>query len=177
MLSTSPSDSAPLLQIGDRALTAAELVQSLGRYQLILPLVRQVVLEQALISVECSPKEQAQAIQSFYEQQQITDAAQRLNWCQKQRLTETDIQHLAVQSIKLEKFKHATWASQVESYFLKRKSQLDRVIYRLIRTQDAHLAQEIYLRLQDDHASFADLARTYSQGPEAQTGAWLVLLN
>ncbi|MEM6354051.1 MAG: peptidylprolyl isomerase, partial [Cyanobacteria bacterium P01_D01_bin.14] len=40
----------------------------------------------------------------------------------------------------------------------------------LIRTQDASLAQELYFRLQDDEVKFADLAREFSEGQEAQTG-------
>jgi parvulin-like peptidyl-prolyl isomerase len=44
------------------------------------------------------------------------------------------------------------------------------VVYSLLRVQDAGMAQELYFRLADDHATFDQLARQYSQGPEAQTG-------
>jgi len=70
----------------------------------------------------------------------------------------------------LAQFKEQTWGGQVESHFLQRKTQLDRVLYSLIRTKDASLAQELYFRLKDDEASFAELAKDYSEGQEAQTG-------
>jgi parvulin-like peptidyl-prolyl isomerase len=44
------------------------------------------------------------------------------------------------------------------------------VIYSLIRTQEPGIAQELYFRIQEGEQSFADLAREYSQGSEAQTG-------
>ncbi|MBD0270213.1 MAG: peptidylprolyl isomerase, partial [Cyanobacteria bacterium Co-bin8] len=47
---------------------------------------------------------------------------------------------------------------------------LDRVLYSLIRTQEPGLAQELYFRINDDGQPFADLAREYSEGQEAQTG-------
>lgn len=50
-----------------------------------------------------------------------------------------------------------------------RKDKLDKVIYSLIRTQDIGVAQELYFRILEGEQSFAELARTYSQGPEAQT--------
>ncbi|HEY9663208.1 MAG TPA: peptidylprolyl isomerase, partial [Allocoleopsis sp.] len=50
-----------------------------------------------------------------------------------------------------------------------RKDKLDKVIYSLIRTRDVGIAQELYFRVLEEEQSFAELARTYSQGPEAQT--------
>jgi parvulin-like peptidyl-prolyl isomerase len=47
---------------------------------------------------------------------------------------------------------------------------MDRVLYSLIRTREAGMAQELYFRIQDDGEPFADLARQYSEGQEAQTG-------
>jgi parvulin-like peptidyl-prolyl isomerase len=44
------------------------------------------------------------------------------------------------------------------------------VLYSLIRMKDMAAAQEIYFRLQANEQPFDELAREYSQGPEAQTG-------
>ena len=53
---------------------------------------------------------------------------------------------------------------------MERKQQLDRVVYSLICTKDFCVAQELYFRVKDGEQSFDELAREYSQGPEAQTG-------
>lgn len=47
------------------------------------------------------------------------------------------------------------------------------MIYSLIKTQDRGLANELYFRIQEKEQTFAELAYTYSQGAEAQTGGLL----
>jgi parvulin-like peptidyl-prolyl isomerase len=56
------------------------------------------------------------------------------------------------------------------AYFLLRNSHLVRVLYSLFRILEVVFAQELYFRIQDDGHPFADLARQYSEGQEAQTG-------
>jgi parvulin-like peptidyl-prolyl isomerase len=80
------------------------------------------------------------------------------------------MEQLSLRELKLEKFKQATWGHKLEAYFLQCKSQLDRVVYSLIRTRDNGIAQELYFRIQEEENSFTQLAKDYSQGAEAQTG-------
>jgi parvulin-like peptidyl-prolyl isomerase len=47
---------------------------------------------------------------------------------------------------------------------------MDQVVYSLLRTKDFAIAQELYFRIKAGEESFADAAKAYSQGPEAQTG-------
>ena len=75
-----------------------------------------------------------------------------------------------MRNFKIDKFKRETWGGKLESYFLKRKGQLDRAIYSLIRTNDLGIAQEVYFRLMDGEQTFEEIARKYSLGAEAQTG-------
>jgi parvulin-like peptidyl-prolyl isomerase len=58
----------------------------------------------------------------------------------------------------------------LESHFLKRKGQLDQVVYSLIRTKNKGIAEELYFRLEEQEQTFAELACEYSQGSEAQAG-------
>ena len=75
-----------------------------------------------------------------------------------------------MRTIKLDRFKQENFASKVDSYFLQRKSQLDRASYSLLRVKDFHLAQELFFRLQAGEATFPELVKQYSQGQEAETG-------
>lgn len=43
------------------------------------------------------------------------------------------------------------------------------MVYSLIRVKDSFLARELYLRLQDEEASFPELASEYSEGSERTT--------
>ncbi len=69
-----------------------------------------------------------------------------------------------------DRYKQETWSDQVDAHFIKRKSQLDRVVYSLIRVEKPEVAQELYFRIKDDENTFSALAMEYSQGSEAQTG-------
>lgn len=162
-----------VLKVGDRIITAEEIIPLLAGYQLLPSLLREVIIDQAIASFHCTEEEKASAIGQFFEKNQITDAEKKLAWLKQQRMTEAQLEALAMRGLLIEKFKLATWGNKLESYFLGRKGQLDRAIYSLIRTQDAGIAQELYFRIQEGEQSFADLARQYSQGSEAQTGGMI----
>jgi parvulin-like peptidyl-prolyl isomerase len=170
MKEDSCSGMTTVLRVGDRTITVEEIIPLLAGYQLLPPLLREIIIDQAIASVECTPEEKTKASGQFFEQHQIPDEAAQQAWAARQGMTLTQLEALATRGLRIEKFKQATWGHKLESYFLSRKAQLDRVIYSLLRTQDPGIAQELYFRIEEGEHSFADLAREYSQGPEAQTG-------
>ena|GEM_PF-238008 len=159
-----------VLQIGNQTFTADEIILLLNEYSLLPQLQREVLIDQAIGPSTCSPEETDFALQQFYQQQQLPTEAHRRLWLEQQSLTELQLQQRVIRSCKLEKFKQVTWGNQIETYFLQRKSELDRVLYSLLRTQEVGIAQELYFRIQEGEQSFDELARQYSQGPEAETG-------
>lgn len=159
-----------VLRVGDRAISAEEIIPLLAGYQLLQPLLREIIIDQAIASINCTPEEKAKALEQFFEQNQIANEEVKLAWLKYHKMTLVQLESLAIRGLLVEKFKQATWGHKLESYFLSRKEKLDRVIYSLIRTQDLGIAQELYFRIQGEEQSFADLARQYSQGQESQTG-------
>ncbi|MBD2105124.1 peptidylprolyl isomerase [Leptolyngbya sp. FACHB-261] len=160
----------PVLQVNSRTVTAEEIVPLLASYQMLPRLLREIVIDQAIEPFSCTPEETALACQQFAEQNQITSEASREVWLKRYGMTPSQLEALAIRSLRIEKFKQAIWGTKLESYFVHRKPQLDRVIYSLLRVKDLGIAQELYFRIQEREQAFADLAREYSQGPEAQTG-------
>lgn len=159
-----------VLRVGDRAISAEEIIPLLAGYQLLQPLLREIIIDQAIASINCTPEEKAKALEQFFEQNQIANEEVKLAWLKYHKMTLVQLESLATRGLLVEKFKQETWGHKLESYFLSRKEKLDRVIYSLIRTQDLGIAQELYFRIQGEEQSFADLARQYSQGQESQTG-------
>jgi hypothetical protein len=162
------------LKIGDRTFSSEAVLNLLQQYGLLPPLAKEIVIEQALatwIAEEqdkaWSAEDEAQVIQQFQNQQAM--AAMAPQGPPSLEALETQ-QQLLLKKAKLDKFKEWKWGNQLESYYLKRKDRLDRVIYCLLRVKDAAIAQELYFRLESDEASFTDLASKYSKGPEANTG-------
>jgi parvulin-like peptidyl-prolyl isomerase len=160
---------AVILQIGNRQITAEEIVPLLAGYRMLPQLLQEILIDQAIAPVECTPEEKANAQQEFYTKNEIASEEAQQAWLERYGMTSEQLEHLTTRELKIEKYKQATWGAKLESYFLSRKGQLDKVIYSLIRVQDLGLAQELYFRVLEGEQSFAELARTYSKGPEAQT--------
>ena len=64
----------------------------------------------------------------------------------------------------LEEFK-----DKIPSYYLEKKSMLDKVDYSLIRVLNQNLANEIFLRIKEGEVKFEEIANNYSEGPEKET--------
>lgn len=158
------------LQIGNRLYTAEEVVGLVEKYNMLPQLMREVIVDEAIASIECTPEEQAIACQVFYEQNQLTTPEAEAAWLAQQGWIAGQLVAKVTRALKINKFKQATWGNQVQAYFLKRKGQLDQVVYSLLRTTDPGLAKELFFRIQAGEQSFAEIARAYSQGPEAETG-------
>jgi len=166
----SPVPSPAILQVRNRTVSDRELIPLLNQYQLLPKLEQELLIDDAIAPFTCTEEEQAKCCQDFYKQHQLTSQAKLQTWLQQQGITERQLLDLATRKLRIEKFKQATWGNKLESYFLQQKQQFDRVIYSLIRTQDAAVAQELYFRLQEGEQSFSEIARQYSQGAEAKTG-------
>jgi parvulin-like peptidyl-prolyl isomerase len=162
----------PSLQIGDIVLTSENIFSLLAEKQMIVPLAREIILDQAIVEIECTPEETAMAEQQFFMQMQINlnEPQQLQTWLERNYLSREQLQERILRGIKLEKYKEKTWSNEIESYYLKRKRQLDKIIYSLIRTKNPGQAQELYFRISEGEKEFTELARQHSQGAEAETG-------
>ncbi|WP_035985419.1 peptidylprolyl isomerase [Leptolyngbya sp. KIOST-1] len=170
MTPPSTPDLSLALHAGSQTVAAADVVPLLRRYGLLPNLLKELVIDQAVAAVTLTPEQTSQAVEQFLQVNQISTPEQYQSFLAQRGLSEADLAFLAERAQKLQQHKLDTWEPKVESYFLQRKSNLDRVLYSLIRTHEAGLAQEIFFRIQDDGQPFADLARQYSEGQEAQTG-------
>jgi parvulin-like peptidyl-prolyl isomerase len=150
--------------------SSLELLDLLQRYQLVPQLLRGMVIDRAIAPFTCTAEEQELALTRFYQQHRLDSPDAIETWCQLNHLAPEAIEAIAIRSIRIEKFKLATWGHKLKSYFLKRKASLDQVTYSLIRTQDQGLAHELYYRLKDDEQSFANLAQQFSEGAESKSG-------
>ncbi len=157
-------------QIGNFQVLPAELLPLLKRYQLLPGIVREMTIDRAIIGVECSDDEQIVALKQFYDRESLTTEERLQYWLNFHYLDRQQLAEIAIRQFKIAKFKQQTWGHQISSHFLKRKGQLDRIIYSLIRTKELGIAQEIYFRSIAGEQSFTELATAYSEGAESQTG-------
>ncbi len=158
----------PILQVGNRTITAQEIIPLLTSYQMLPRLLVEIIIDRVIAPITCTPEEIAYNYSLFCQKNQLLTETEFQAWLERYHMTPDQLAALATRSLKIEKFKQATWGHKLESYFLSCKSQLDMVIYSLIRTGDMAIAQELYFRILEQEESFAEIARKYSQA-EAQT--------
>lgn len=161
-----------LLQVSNRTITAGEIIPLLTSYQMLPRLLGEIIIDQAVAPITCTPEEIADSYQQFCQKNKITSATDLRAWLERYCMTPEQLEVLATRGLKIEKFKQANWGHKLESYFLSCKPHLDKVIYSLLQTNDLGIAQELYFRIQAGEHSFAELARKYSLGSEAQTGGF-----
>ena len=157
----------------DGSLDSTQLVHRLAGYQMLPQLWREIVIDEAICSIQLSAPESAQAQKQFDSHYQLSTQSDRTDWGKVRGMTTAQVEEIATRELKIEKFKIATWGGRLESYFLTHKSKLDKVVYSLLRTPQQEIATELYFRIESSEQTFAELAREYSTGAEAQTGGLL----
>ncbi len=114
------------------------------------------------------PTEDEQVIfqKAFLKKEGIVDDQSLKNWLLNNNKSEEEMNKILFNSLKIEIFKKKNFEEHLESIFINRKSDLDRVTYSLIRVKNRAKAAELHLRLKEEEATFQDLASTYSEGVE-----------
>ena len=67
----------------------------------------------------------------------------------------------------LRRFAHQRFAPGLEERFLASNGSRDLVIYSLLRVRDYALARELWIRIEENETTFAEAARAFGEGPEA----------
>jgi len=159
-----------VLEVDNQIYTAEDLVPLLTQYQILPKLAQEILTDKAIANIKCSEEENAQIFSQFCQQNQLTSEEQVQEWLDKQGMSRDQLQNVITKKLRIDQYKQETWSDQVDAHFIKRKSQLDRVVYSLIRVEKPEVAQELFFRIKDDENTFSALAMEYSQGTEAQTG-------
>jgi parvulin-like peptidyl-prolyl isomerase len=151
-----------------------QIIAALVRYQLLEPMVSQLLLDGVLQTISLTQQELFLALMGERTQSLPQNFDEfLLQWCQANQMTPDYFHSVFLRELQLQKFKHIQFGSRVESEFLRLKSELDQVEFSLIQLPDLDLAQELYFQLRDDGADFAQLAQEYAPGQEQATGGWI----
>lgn len=147
----------------------SHLLSLLARHQLLVPLLRQCVIAEAIGEISLGEEEQKQAQTTWLQQQGIQSPDQLQSHLAAHGMTEADALWMAELPLRIRHHCHTQFLHRAEQRFLSRKQQLDTVIYSLLRVSNPALANELYLRIAEGEADFAELAATYAEGPEQAT--------
>lgn len=153
-----PQDSPPQGSSFDLSLSA------LRRANLLLPLLRVQVLDEALASIALTDEERDQRLEAWLGGAGLAEARDKA-W-EQWGWTADDLDWQALRSLRLQRLARQRFGARAEARFLERKGQLDLVTYSLIRNGNADLMREVYLQLAGQELTFREAVRLYATGSE-----------
>ena len=142
-------------------LSETDVLALVRRMELEPKLLRRHLEEQiiALVPLDDSWLEESRS--SFLNGRPLDDCLQEKGW----NSVDLDLHLRRLEALR--RFAHQRFAPGVEERFLASKGSRDLVIYSLLRVKDYALARELWIRLEEDETTFAEAAREFGEGPEA----------
>ena len=141
----------------------------LNRFNLLHPLVEQMVTREAIATVEVSEDQLEEARLGLLQQRGYDGIEQWSELLEELGRSEEEVLERLRHGIRRRRFMRERFAAKAEARFLERKNELDQVVYSLLRLENSFLARELYLQIESGESNFADLAKRYAEGPERNT--------
>ena len=139
---------------------------SLARHGLLRPWLERLVVAEAVQNEVIEASKIASMEEQFCKRHSLESEDAVNASLAQQGLTRDDLHWQLALPLRIQEHCQRQFGPKAEQHFLSRKTQLDQVVYSLLRVRDGGLARELYLRIQAGEASFADLAARYAEGPE-----------
>ncbi len=154
--------------MNNKDIFSREQIQSWGLIRII---DRELVIDNEIKNLKKPSSELTNVIlKQWCERLKINSQEELVKWQINQGLTNTQWQELVTRRFLWTKWCEEKFAEKIDSQYLKRKNQLDNVVYSLLRVKDADLAQELYLRIKESESTFEEISSEYSVGPEKHNG-------
>jgi len=144
-------------------------VSLLKRHGLLESLVRAEVVAEAVAEVVLSPEEESQALDHFCALQKLGNDSALATYLDSEGLSQQELLWRLTLNLRIHRHCQEHFRHKAEAHFLERKHQLDLVTYSMLRVKDGFLARELYFKINEGEANFADLAAEYSEGSERNT--------
>ena len=141
----------------------------LDQFNLLKPLVEQMVAGEALVDVVISADQLEKARLHLLRQRGFDVIDQWGELLEELGCSDDEVIERLSHSIRRRSFIRERYEVKAETRFLERKNELDQVVYSLLRLENRFLAQELYLQIEAGESNFADLAKCYAEGPERNT--------
>jgi len=127
------------------------------RHDQLRPLVHSIITEQEIDIGNFSEAEWQKSAKIYRQRFNLNSAEDVKQHCQKHGFNQNQFQWQVLLQENILRSSKRKFSNKAELHYLTRKEQFDRVTYNQLIAGDQHLAQELYLRLKEDDAEFADL--------------------
>lgn len=170
------------VSMGGTSLSLEDWLAHLRRRGLILPLLRDALVEQFLVDqagtagLSVSTDELQQAANAFRQRHGLASAADTNAWLGKQRLATVDLEEALERDLLRGKLADQVTRDQVAGHFQANQAGYARARLRLILVQREDVARELASQIRDEGGDFAILARGHSLHPSRANGGQLDLV-
>ena len=141
----------------------------LDQFNLLQPLVEQMVTSEAIVDVVVSTEQLQNARLDLLHQRGFEVIGEWEELLEALGCRDDEVIERLRHSIRRRNFIRERYEAKAEKRFLERKNELDQVVYSLLRLENGFLARELYLQIEAGESNFADLAKRFAEGPERNT--------
>jgi len=145
-------------------------IAELGFRGLWRRLLQSRLLEEASAGFAADEEESATAWKYFCQRNSLDPEEPSIVPPELQGCPSGDLRKVVEREVRISKWKSAVFGPQASKHFELRKPALDRVVYSLLRVQDPGVARELWFRLKEGEATFAELAPRFAAGNEIYSG-------
>ena len=145
------------------------LEELLRRTETVRPLLRRAV-EEEITELAAPPEKVIKELhEKFRHSHKLADEAAEIAWLDDRCWNASDLKIHLSRPKALLRFAEQRFGPGIEESFLRRKKDLDCVVYSLLRVKDRGLAQELWIQLSEGEISFPEAASRHSDGAESKT--------
>lgn len=157
-----PSISKKLAFWLDEQPVSCEEVMAILRKDRKLPaIVRELVLDHALRSVNLPSDVENAMLIDFRQHQKLDNDEEFLDFLQKAHLDEKLLKEMVSRPQKVVQYREERWGPRANSLYLKHKDRYDKFTYRRLQSSNPDVMQEVYFRLKDKEDTWESLARQF----------------
>lgn len=148
----------------------AETLNRIARQQgLCLAIAQASIFDEICKVISLPDQIEAALVDNYLQKNELQTQEDSDRYLQSKGWDVQDLAYFATKQERLSRFQQLLFTEDVELRFLARKTDLDEIHYSLIRVRDSNLAFELHQRLIEGEVDFAELASTYSEGPERKS--------
>ena len=143
-----------------------DVLKLLAQHGQLRPLLTAIVTEQQLDPVDLDTEAQQQALTNYRQRHNLANAEDVKRHCRLQGFSREQFLGQVQLPERIRRTSQERYGNKAELHYLTRKEQFDQVSFSQLIVKNQHLAQELFLRLNEDEASFEDLALELSRGSQ-----------
>ena len=161
-----PIGSVPETETSSQILSSIDqaTLSLLLRHGLLRNLIKAEVQESLVDPEPLDPNGLQAAVGNYRKRNNLINPEQLKRHLRQRQWSQDDLHWFVSLPEKIRRTSLQRYQSKAEMHYLARKEQLDQVTYSQLTVPNAYLAQEFFLRIKENEATFAELASALRQG-------------